>query len=115
MIDIRNRNHQEATDAMTFAAAEMKIRYNGKHKSLIMEIQDKAYIKLHHEYHLPGLKNTKLFNQRTEPFIIIERYEKLIYRLNLPRIWKIHLVIIVAMLESILKEADSYLRQREED
>ncbi len=114
VIDDRNRNRQEAIDALAFAAAEMKIRYDERHKLLIMEPGDKAYVKLHHGYKLPGLENAKLSNQRTGPFPILRQWGNLTYELDLPKLWKIHPVISVAMLEPASKGEDPYRRPREE-
>ena len=48
-----------------------------------MKFDNKAYIKLYKKYHLFELKNVKLFNQKVESFIILCKYNKLIYKLNL--------------------------------
>ena len=64
VIDARNRNRQEAAAALAFAAFDAKARYDSHHKAMVMELGDKAYIKLHHGYHLPGLENAKLYKQR---------------------------------------------------
>ena len=114
VIDTRNRNRQEAADALAFAAFDAKTRYDGKHKAMVMEVGDKAFIKLHHGYHLPGLENAKLSNQRTGPFTVLARYGKLAYELELPKVWKVHPVFSVAMLEPAPKGEDPYGRPREE-
>ena len=51
-----------------------------------MKFDNKAYIKLHKKYYLFELKNAKLFNQRVELFTIFNKYEKLVYKLNLFKI-----------------------------
>ena len=48
-----------------------------------MKFDDKAYIKLYKRYYLFELKNAKLFNQKIELFTIIDKYEKLTYKLDL--------------------------------
>lgn len=114
VVNERLRNRQEAADALAFAAADSKARYDAGHKALVMEVGDKAFIKLHKGYHLPGLENAKLSNQRAGPFTILKRYGNLAYKLDLPEIWKIHPVISVAMLEPAPKEYDPYHRSRPE-
>ena len=37
-----------------------------------MKSDDKAYVKLYHEYKFPKLKNIKLFNQKIKPFRILK-------------------------------------------
>ena len=71
-------------------------------------------MKLHKGYHLLGLENAKLSNQRVGPFIILERIGELAYKLDLPDIWKVYPVMSVAMLESAPKGEDPYNRHREE-
>ena len=114
MIDNRNRNRQKAIDAVAFAAAEIKIRYNKKHKPLVMEPGDQAFVKLHYGYKLSGLKNSKLFDQRTESFPVLRQWGNLAYELDLPKIWKVHSIFSVAMLEPALKGQDPYRRPWEE-
>ena len=47
-----------------------------------MKSNNKVYIKLYKKYHLPKLKNAKLFNQKIKLFTIFYKYDKLIYKLN---------------------------------
>ena len=64
-IDIVNnytRYRQKALDTLTFAAVNMKFKYNSKYKALIIEKEDKAFIKLYREYYLLELENMKLSN-----------------------------------------------------
>ena len=114
VVNDRARYRQEASDALAFAAVDAKFRYDSKHKALVMEKGDKAFVKLHRGYRLPGLENAKLSNQRAGPFTILERVGNLAYRLDLPAIWKVHPVISVAMLEPAPKGEDPYRRPREE-
>ena len=112
--DNRIGNRQFAADAIAFASAEMKIRYDEKHKNTSLGPGDMAFVKLQKGYHLPGLKNARLSNQRASPFRIVEKCGSLAYKLELPTIWKVHPVFSIAMLEPAPKEADRYHRPREE-
>ena len=62
IIDNRNRYRREAVDVLVFMTFDAKTRYNTRHKAIKMKFDDKAYIKLHKEYHLRKIKNAKLFN-----------------------------------------------------
>ena len=51
-----------------------------------MKSNNKAFIKVYKKYCLFKLKKAKFFNQRIELFIILCKYDKLIYKLNLFKI-----------------------------
>ena len=87
---------QEVRDSLTWANAKAKLWYDHKHKPLIMKPGDKAWLRLHRGYCLPGKPNRKLSQQRMGPFKILERIGQLAYRLELPERYKIHPVISVA-------------------
>lgn len=82
----RARYRQEASDSLAFAAANAKFLYNSKHKPMTMEPGEKAFVKLHKGYRIPGLENAKLSNQRAGPFTILRRIGDLVYELDLPPI-----------------------------
>ena len=105
---------QDVSNALVFAAAEMKLRHNGSHPALLMEVGDSAYIKLHKGYNLKGLENKKISNQRASPFKIIRRVHENAYELELPPLWKIHPVISVTMLKPAPKGEDPYYRPRDD-
>lgn len=110
----RARYRQEASDSLAFAAANAKFLYDSKHKPMTMEPGEKAFVKLHKGYRIPGLENAKLSNQRAGPFTILRRIGDLAYELDLPPIWKAYPVISIAMLEPAPKEDDPYHRPRQE-
>lgn len=114
LTDARTRNRQEAADSIAFAAADAKVRYDVRHKPITLEPGDLAFVKLHKGYHLPGLENSKLSNQRAGPFKVLRKYGNLAYKLDLPEIWKVHPVISVAMLEPAPKDSDPYQRPRDQ-
>lgn len=53
---------QDAADALAFASIYTKFRYDEKHRPFTMRVGDKAFVKLHKGYRLPGLDNPKLAN-----------------------------------------------------
>ena len=75
---------QEASDAVFFGNAKAKLMYDKRHKPLLLKEGDKAYLRLHKGYKLPGEPNRKLFNQRCDPFLIKRRIGRLAYELELP-------------------------------
>jgi hypothetical protein len=105
---LRQRDAEVATD---FANDAAKQYYDAKHQPLTMDVGDRAFLKLHRGYKLPGNPNRKLSEQRTGPFEIIRRVGKLAYELKLPPQWKIHPVISVAHLEPAPKGQDPFGRE----
>ena len=62
---------------------------------------------------LPGITNWKTGQQFVGPLTILECIRKLAYRLKIPSIWKIHLVILITDLELATNPAnDLYWRPR---
>ena len=103
----RSWHQREAEDSITFVNVNMKIQYDQSHKLLTLKEGDWVFIKLHKGYKVQGV-NRKLGQQCVEPFQIIKRIRKLVYRVELPESWKIHNIISVIMLKSALPENDSY-------
>ena len=109
--DQRTLFRAEASDAIDFANARAKIRYDKTHSNLNFEVGDRVYLRLHHGYTLPEMPNKKLSNQRVGPFEITEKIGRLAYKLNLPPTMKIHPVVSISQLEPAEK-ADPYHRKR---
>ena len=95
---LRLIKREEADDAIAFANAMAKTRYDLNHRSMNLTEGSKAYLQLHHGYSIPGV-NPKLSNQRVGPFPVLEKVGNLAYRLGLPGIMRIHPVISIAQLE----------------
>lgn len=93
---LRLVKREEADDAIAFANAIAKTRYDSSHKAI--NLGSSAYLRLHHGYSIPGV-NPKLSNQRVGPFKVLEKVGNLAYRLELPSIMRIHPVISIAQLE----------------
>ena len=102
---------QEAANAICFANAKAKLRYDRSHKLIELNKGDKVYLQLHRGYTLPEASNKKLSNQRVGPFEVVERIRQLTYKLKLPPIMRIYPVVLIAQLEPA-EGADPYNRER---
>ena len=56
-------------------------------------------LRLYKGYHIPFITSRKLSTQRIGPFKVLEKVDKLAYRLKLPPHWKIYPIISIAHLE----------------
>jgi hypothetical protein len=92
-----------------------KIHYDRRHSSLFLKMSEWVLLRLHHEYFISESKDIikKIFTQYVRFFKIVQRIERLIYRLNVSSDWKIHSVFIVAQLKSASDSTkDSFNRSR---
>ena len=89
----------------------IKHRYDGKHIFMKFKAGDRAYLRLHYGYKIPGQRNHKLHQQRVEPFKVLRKIGSLTYEMKLPPIMQIHPVIFIAQLEPY-PDNDSYDRSR---
>ena len=102
----------EATNATAFANVKVKIYYDVRHTSLLLNLDDRAYLKLNHEYQLSSKSNRKIFSQRCDLFLVKRRVDRLAYELELSNNWNIHLVVSIAQLKSHFVIANPYNRSR---
>jgi hypothetical protein len=77
----------------------MKWRYDKRHIPFFLNSGDRAYLNLHDNYRIPGVKNKKLSIQRVGPFKIKRRISSLVYELELPSNMKTYPVISVTYFE----------------
>jgi len=103
-------NVNETKAFIAWANIIFKFIYNKHHRSLSLKVGNKAFVRLHKEYNLSLVKSLKLAIQRVDPFKILEKKSNLIYRLELPKDWRIYLVIFIANLEFALASIDPYNR-----
>ena len=68
----RDIHRQDAIDAMAFANADAKLRYDARHKPLKLNAGDKVFLRLHNGYRLPGEPNRKFSSQRVGPFSVVK-------------------------------------------
>ena len=70
-------------------------------------------LRLHRGYRLPAIRNRKVGQQFVGPLQITRRIDKLAYKLDIPRNWKIHPVVSVAHLEpATTQDMDPFRRPR---
>ena len=112
LADRRLEHRAEATEATAFAMAKAKMYYDTRHMPLLLRPGDKAYLRLHHGYELPGKPSRKLSPQRCGPFTVKRRVGRLAYELELPPAWRVHPVISIAQLEPAPVDKDPYERPR---
>ena len=94
--------HIDAKDAIALAAMTMKAQYDARHLPKFFKVGDWVSLRLHRGYTLPGLRdrNPKLEQQFAGPFQILERINRLSYRIRLPPALKnAYPVISIAHLE----------------
>ena len=109
--EFRLEHRQNATNAIFFANAHMKIRYDVRHKSLLLHFEDKVYLRLHKEYEIIE-QHKKLSNQRCESFLVKRRVDRFAYELDISLRWKIHSVVSIAQFESASSLQNFYNRSR---
>ena len=61
-----------------------------------MEEGDLVFLRLHKGYHVPGLENAKLSNQRCGPLKVLKKIGNLAHKIDLLPTMTIHPVISVA-------------------
>ena len=110
IIQRRLKYRAKATDATVFANTKTKIYYDARHTSLLLNFDDKTYLRLNHDYQLSEKSNRKLSPQRCGSFLVKRRVERLTYELKISKNWKIHSVIFVTQLKSYLFVENLYSR-----
>ena len=86
---------EQVEDAIAFANAATKVRYNRHYKPVTLAVGSKAYLKLYNGYKILGVY-PKLGRQRVSLFQILERVGQLAYRLELRPNIRIYPVILIA-------------------
>ena len=97
-------------NVISFVNVQMKFRYDNKHKSLMLKIDDIIYLRLNKNYFLFNKFDKKFFNQYVESFFVKRRVNRLIYELNLLFTSRVYSIISITQLKSIDISIDSYLR-----
>ena len=102
-------------DLIAFAQMSVKYHYDRKHQFLFMKKNDYTLIRLHRDYKISIIDVLdKKYNQQFVKFFkILEKIERLIYRLNLFSHWRIHSILNIVQLKFSLSSLnDSYRRHR---
>ena len=110
-IEKKNIFRTETKNAINFEQTIQKIKYDLRHKFLNFKKKNKIYFRLHNDYNQPGLTNRKFDKQKIESISILKKMGKLTYRLDIFSIWKIHSIVFVTHLKSILTENDPFNRK----
>jgi hypothetical protein len=108
---LREIIRKNVADVIDFANARFKIIYDDKHKSLVFNIEDKVYLRLHNEYFLLEKENSKLSNQRFDSYTVKRKIDNVVYELNLSFNTRIHSIISIAQLKST-SNSDLYSKSR---
>ena len=74
---------QNVNDVIVFDQMNAKFHYDKKHESMFMKQENVALIKLHKNYNISSTISKKYDQQCVESFTIIEKIDRLIYRLNI--------------------------------
>lgn len=98
----------DAADVIVLAAIEAKRYYDGKHTTAFLNVGDKAYLRLHRGYSVPGIRSKKIKQQMIGPFTVLRRVGKLAYEMDFPEHWHVHPVVSIAQLEPAPKGNDPY-------
>ena len=99
---------EQAKKALAFVNIIIKIYYDNSHKFINFFKRIIIYFRLHYKYKISGLSNYKLHNQRADPFKILEKIEKLAYRLKFSSIIIIHSIVLIVQLKFGHSTSNSY-------
>ncbi|KAM7203063.1 hypothetical protein V8F33_002411, partial [Rhypophila sp. PSN 637] len=108
---LKDHLREDARLAMDFAAAAAKRRYDSKHKPVYFEVGDTVYLRLHKGYSLPGKPPRKYSQQRSGPWKVVRKVDRLAYELNFPESSRVHLVVSVAHLSPTPEGKDPFGRE----
>ena len=110
---LRIRN--SAKDVIDFANINVKYHYDRHYQPMFLKVGDYAFLRLHKGYNIPANLGVikKLTQQYVDSFKVLERIDRLIYRLNVPEDWKVHSVFTIAQLKPAPR-LDSFDRPRSE-
>ena len=90
---------QNVNDAIAFVQMNAKFHYDKKHESMFMKQKNVTLIKLHKNYSIFSTISKKYDQQFVEFFTIIEKIDRLTYRLNISSNWFIHSIFNVTQLK----------------
>ena len=91
----------EIIDAIVFAQMHVKYYYDKEHASIFMKIDDWTFLRLHKNYKISITirLNKKYAQQYVDSFEVIERVERLVYRLVFSNNWRVHNVFTITQLK----------------
>ena len=103
----------EIVDVIAFAQMHVKYYYVKDHASIFMKTNEWTFFRLHKDYKISITTrlNKKYTQQYVDSFQIIERIERLVYRLIISTNWRIHNVFTIAQLKSCSSFDDDFYRR----
>ena len=95
---------RDISDTVTFVSIKVKIQYDLRHKSLLLNVEDIIYLQINQKYntlvHWVFNVSVKFLKQWIDSIQITEKIERNIYRFNIFSHWRIYPVILIIQLES---------------
>ena len=100
-------------DVITLNQMYFKLKYNRKHQSLYMRIDDWTFLRLHKKYKISTTTRLrkKLSQQYVDSFQITKKIDRLIYRFVISKFWRVHFVFIIIQLKSISSSSTNFFRR----
>ena len=68
------------------------------------------YLRLHYDYTISNVINKKLLQQRIDFFIILNKIDNFVYRLNFSLIIIIYFIVFVTQLKFLFVDSNFYKR-----
>ncbi len=84
IVDNHTQLRKKAQNVIDWIQMINKLHYDRLHSSLFLKMNEWVLLRFHHEYFISKFKNIikKIFTQYVELFKIVQRIERLVYRLN---------------------------------
>ena len=105
-------SHINIKNVIVFVSLKMKKAYNARHEFIFFEIEDLINLRLYKDYKVLIITSKKIRSQLIKSFKIFEKIERLIYRVKLFVNIKIHNVIFITHLKSIIDSVKDLYRRR---
>ena len=104
--------HIDIKDVIAFASLKMKKIYNARHQFIFFKIENLINLRLHKNYKVSIITSKKIESQLIRLFKILEKIERLIYRLKLSINMKIYNVIFIVYLKPAIDFIENLYRRR---
>jgi hypothetical protein len=101
-LDSHDQLRKGTQNFIDWTQMQNKAHYDRRHTSFFLKIDEWVLLRFQHEYSISDSKDMtkKISAQYVDSFKILQRIERLIYRLNISFDWKVHSVFFVAQLKS---------------
>ena len=103
----------EIIDAIAFAQINVKFYYDRKHHSIILVVENWALLRFHKSYNIffIAILKKKINQQYIEFFRVIEKIDRLIYRINVSSKWRIHSIVFITQLKLYSTFSTNFFRK----